>query len=521
MTKSKTKITNPLWELSPSGIEVNIPVLGLAGEFESGKTIFAVTIAPGLHPVRHKFEMRPRTLVIDVEMSSATYESSALCFDRVDLIAEAMKKHPQGYNEIDLYDTLESVASSIQDGQYDVIILDPATDIDAGMLEYVKRNCKLFGLTTGQVDKMPMLVWAAVKSLWQRVIMRFASKCKTFVFTAHLKDDYIGTLKTGKRIPKGKETLEKLATLYLLLERKPDKGIVPSVPNGIRLKSRISDIQFLPSGKVKTTELIPKSFKNATPETIRGYISSASHKESLEYNTEFLDNDMRLVYGVANNELKNQILDKEIELKKYQEGQAAAVNNSHKVVAPIPPQTSPQIVHEVSNEVKEFAGEDATNPNHPNNPLNNTPFDEAVDNVPFDIPGEEANNYVPPASNATTATTPVTVAETINNTITPESFDIEHEIENVKRAVASGLIPPAWLQSKMIELGCEKVSAMPKKEFLKIIKELEQTKKVFSIAKDKGVPKEKLYELAATQYQVTSVFAIPDKTKILEFLQQL
>ena len=73
----------PLWQQP-------IPVIGLTGEYQSGKTLFGLSISPG-----------PRTLVYDMEKSSLTYES--IGFQRVDIGAEMLKLHPKGYAPIKLF----------------------------------------------------------------------------------------------------------------------------------------------------------------------------------------------------------------------------------------------------------------------------------------------------------------------------------------------------------------------------------------------------------------------------------
>ena len=45
------------------------------------------------------------------------------------------------------------------------------------------------------------------------------SKCEIFAFSVHLRDQYSGEKKTGRKEPKGKKSLGELASLYLWMDR--------------------------------------------------------------------------------------------------------------------------------------------------------------------------------------------------------------------------------------------------------------------------------------------------------------
>lgn len=246
----------PLW---PQPIEV----LGLTGEFASGKTLFGLTIAPG-----------QSTLVYDMEKSSATYQS--LGFERVDVPTEMLRSYPNGYKPIDTFNWWLAHVKSIPAGKYRVIMLDPVSEVESGLADYVKANPSKFGRTAAQYVKMSGLMWGDCKDLWKSILADLASRCETFAFTSHMTNIWRDDKPTGKRKAKGKETLMELATLYLNMERKANgKGELPAKPAAVVLKSRLSTIKFDPgTGDTTIVPTLPPRLPIATPFTIRQYMAA-------------------------------------------------------------------------------------------------------------------------------------------------------------------------------------------------------------------------------------------------------
>ena len=253
-TSSSPSSSTSLW---PNGVAIE--VIGLTGDFASGKTIFGLSIAPG-----------PSTLVYDCEKSSGTYKS--LGFDRVDVSDEMVKRHPNGYKPVDLFLWWLDHIKSIKPGQYRVIMLDPVSEIESGIVEYVRQNPEKFGFTAKQFTLAAGLMWGAVKDFWKSILADLAARCETFVFTSHLRNVWKGNAPTGKKAPKGKETLMELASLYLHMDRRADaKGNVPDVPGANVLKSRLADHRWI-DGELVWVDLLPPRLPHATPKAIREYI---------------------------------------------------------------------------------------------------------------------------------------------------------------------------------------------------------------------------------------------------------
>jgi hypothetical protein len=262
----------PLWG------DIDIPIIVATGEYASGKTLLGLTICPG-----------PETLVYDNEGSSLTYRS--LGFTHVDMAEELAKKHNgQRYSAQDRYiwwrdDILERAKS----GKYRVGVIDPASEIEDGIAEYIKTHVSEFDLTAEQVRKSLGLFWGAMKKEWKFTLERLRPYFETLYLTVHLRDQFVGNAPSGKREPKGKDTLMELASLALWMERTPDKdGVVPAQPAAHVLKSRLARPHFDPeTGEVDVVPILPPRLPIATPAAIRKYIASPPNYKRLKEGERF------------------------------------------------------------------------------------------------------------------------------------------------------------------------------------------------------------------------------------------
>lgn len=270
----KTEVVIPAgkcWPNTPSGSPLAIDNFGATGEYKSGKTLLGLSIAPGCHPPGHKFAGQPRTLYLDFEKSGGTYAGTGC--KRID-VPSVMMAAGIDYTPLNVFTWFSGVVDRVEPGQHDVIMADPVTDIEGGLVEYVRKNCKQFGLSEDQVRRAGGLLWGAVKDEWKRCLLKLSTRCQTFFFTSHLRDVWQGNSPTGKREPKGKDTLMELASLYLWLERKADQdGKVPDVPSAIVLKERLSDTYMDAEGNLHIVPLMPPRIPVASVGAIRRYIA--------------------------------------------------------------------------------------------------------------------------------------------------------------------------------------------------------------------------------------------------------
>lgn len=276
MAKTKTEVVIPpgrLWPDTPWGSPMEIEVFGATGEFATGKTILGLSIAPGVHPEGHPFAGKPRTLYLDLEKSGATYGGTGC--KRIDVPAELARLHGPNYTSKQVAEWFNALPGQLQPGQYDVIVVDPVNDIESGEVDIVKSKPDAHGYTKNQFDRSVGLLMAAMKAHWKKLLMGYSNVCKCFFFTTHLRDQFKGGSPSGKREPRGKETLFELASLYLWLERAPDeKGVVSDKPSAIVLKQRLADTRMNAAGELEVVNLMPPRIPVATVQAIRQYIAN-------------------------------------------------------------------------------------------------------------------------------------------------------------------------------------------------------------------------------------------------------
>jgi hypothetical protein len=200
---------------------------------------------------------------------------TTLGFDHVQVPRLLLAKYPKGYTPLQLWEWWLNDVSNLAPDQFDVILVDPITDLERGLVDWVSNNPTHFGHTAGQYAKMSGIMWGDVKDYWKLLLTgRVATKCQTFAFVSHMGEvfDKASNKPTGERKAKGKDTLEEIASLYLQMERKKDRaGNRPAVPSAIVLKSRLSHIKMTENGP-DIRPALPPRLPVATPAAIRQYM---------------------------------------------------------------------------------------------------------------------------------------------------------------------------------------------------------------------------------------------------------
>lgn len=217
---------------------VELKVLGVTGEFSSGKSFFVISIDP------------ENTCLVDLEDSSAVYASYMPLKTRYSLYHEVTKWLKEKNVQVKgvpspsqcyqwFYDL---VVNKIQPGDYTVLAIDPISDIEQGMVSYISENPEDFGLSRGQLEKASGLLWGAMKSHWKLLLGVLSEKVETLAFTTHQGSIFRdGRPVPGKRKARGKETLTELASAYFLLQRGHDNdGKAQGPPSAIVQKSRLA-----------------------------------------------------------------------------------------------------------------------------------------------------------------------------------------------------------------------------------------------------------------------------------------
>lgn len=247
---------------------IKIPIIGVTGEKFSGKTLFLASIDPA------------RTCMIDLEDSSESYNIEFA--KRVSLYDEMLKKYNRSATGVECYLWFMDFIESIKPGEYSVLAVDPYSDIQAGLVDWVKANPQKFGHTANQYEKASGLLWSDVKQHCKMMLGTLSRKVETFAFSTHMGSVWKGGAPTEKRKAKGLDTLFELSSLYLELERRPDdKGKVDKKPAGKVLKSRLAVSKFV-DGELEHFPILPPRLKEGTPSAIRQYIKKPPDYKNLK-----------------------------------------------------------------------------------------------------------------------------------------------------------------------------------------------------------------------------------------------
>ena len=254
-----------------------IPVVVLAGETGSGKTLWGLTADPDIL----NFDVPPPVITWDTEGSSESYKDH-LNFKRIDLVKRCVEMFGADYNPEKMFLAFKSDIEALVPGKYSVAMIDTASEIEAGHADYIRTHPGECGYTSVQFAKAASLMWGAVKADYKKLMMALASKVETLVICVHMRDEFKSGRPTNKRKPKGKDTLMEIASLYMVLDRSAPAGKKdpPMVPSGITNpptgKTRIIGIV---NGKVQ--QLLPPYLKDASPDGIRHYLSTPPDFTSL------------------------------------------------------------------------------------------------------------------------------------------------------------------------------------------------------------------------------------------------
>jgi hypothetical protein len=235
-----------------------LTLIGGSGKHESGKTLFGLSICPG-----------PQTLVYDFEDSSKPYVDQ-IGFEMIDVPDLMIKK----YNRIAQEETFcwwRDHILSQPTGKHRVLMVDPISDIEAGLKMWVQKRPQDFGYTSNQFARMEGVLWECVKAYWKSLLLQIANRVETFYFVAHTKREWVGNTPTPNLLPRGKQTLFELSSLYLFFDRTPVDGRKPQKPAANVLKSRVVEAKIV-NGELVATAVLPPRLPEATPQAIRHYM---------------------------------------------------------------------------------------------------------------------------------------------------------------------------------------------------------------------------------------------------------
>lgn len=167
--------------------------------------------------------------------------------------------------------------NAIEPGQYAAALIDPAEDWESWLSEYILANPREFGVTAGQLTqkdgRMAYLFWGILKDAEKAILKNLLARVEIVVVVNHLGQRFRGNEPIkGQYDPKGKKSLEQMATMTVYLIREP--GEHP--PAGYITKSRLEIADWTDRDKYgtpkKSRQLLPTFMPEFTPTSVRYWL---------------------------------------------------------------------------------------------------------------------------------------------------------------------------------------------------------------------------------------------------------
>lgn len=316
--------TRPLFGVLPDGKALDIPIIGLCGGYGSGKTLAGLTICP------------EETIEIGVEDSGVTYNLPLK--KRFSMYKEVTGRDKVTPKPIECWEWFAGILEKIAKDELKcrVLFVDPITDIQGGLVDWVKDHAADFKKSSAQYEKASGLLWADVKSHAKMLLGRVSSKC-TLVFTAHMGSVWQGGAPvTGKQKAKGIDTFKELASLYVFLTREvdPKTGQQPEQPIGHVCpphgKSRLAHMILNPAtGDWESKAILPPRIEPFTWQKLRAYVQTppnyAKLKPSEKADIERLSDDDKLLLEAEKSRMELEAAQLRMELAEKAEKAAGRV----------------------------------------------------------------------------------------------------------------------------------------------------------------------------------------------------
>jgi hypothetical protein len=332
MSDKPNPATKPLFGLI-DGKPLECPVIGFNGPLGSGKTLAALTLCP------------EETIEIGIEDSGVTYGSLPIKhrFSMYkEVIATGKGLHPK---PIDCFLWFLSILDKVAKDELKarVIVVDPITDIQNGLLEYIEAHAADFGHSAAQYAKASGLLWGDAKGFMKMTLGRISRKVDCFIYTSHMGTVWQGGAPvSGKSKVKGIDTFREIASLVVHLTRDidPQTGKQIAAPIGSIApphgKSRFSRFILGEDGSYTPIPILPPRIEPFTWQKVREYVATppdyAKLKKHEVARPEVLTDDDKLLLEAETTRMKLE--EAQIRQDLADKAAAAAARNSGGAAVP-------------------------------------------------------------------------------------------------------------------------------------------------------------------------------------------
>jgi len=238
---------------------MNNPITGLihlTGEPDTGKTTFALT--SGAAPSEIAF--------FDDDLKTQAI-ADALAADGTPFGAYYnLTKLSIGMREIDFHNLVIGLIDGLPKDKFKVLIFDTWSRFEATMQPVVAKNPTKFRETYSSMGSIKGAEqWKASFDYEASIFDKLMAIAPLVIIVTHLKDQTIGSVKTGAQIPDVKKPIIEKSRMRLWLRHNPNSA----APIGLVLK-RLSKMT-LNGGGLRAVNVLPRKLNPCTWEKLLGY----------------------------------------------------------------------------------------------------------------------------------------------------------------------------------------------------------------------------------------------------------
>ena len=221
-------------------------VIHVTGEPDVGKTLFALQC--GADPTRMAFiddDLKGRATVAQLKASGVEF---ALHAD--------LKSETRGMPQLKVFEYCTGLVDKMEKMELDAIVWDTWSRYSGTMKAYVRKNPGKFREGPDWAPRGDMKgaqQWKEAQELEAQTLARLNAAAPVVIIVTHLKDQYIGSRKTGKQIPDASRTIVKVPFFRVWLRRNPSGS---PVPIALVLK-RIHRDEYVEGVGLRTVNVLP------------------------------------------------------------------------------------------------------------------------------------------------------------------------------------------------------------------------------------------------------------------------
>jgi hypothetical protein len=238
---------------------MNNPISGIVqvmGEPDGGKTTFALTT--GAHPGETAFfddDLKTQAIADMLKANGTPFGE----YHNLTRLSVGMK-------EIQFHDLVLSIIDAMPRGKYKVLVFDPFARFESTFFPYVQKNSAKFrDVYSPKGDIKGAQIAKASLDYEDAVLSKLLEIAPLVILTAHLKDQSIGSAKTGKEIPECRKPIVEKTRLRVWLRHNPNG----TAPIGLVLK-RLSKVSVNGSG-IQVQNILPLKVNPCTWKKIIEY----------------------------------------------------------------------------------------------------------------------------------------------------------------------------------------------------------------------------------------------------------